>query len=102
MRVISLGTLKEFWAQPGRGDAEQPLRTWVKVVRAAEWSRPTDVKTTFRTADILPNGRAIFDIGGNKYRLVVAIHYRGGGESTCDSSARTKMRLKPERFEEGR
>jgi mRNA interferase HigB len=77
MRVISVSALKEFWARPGRGDAEQPLRTWVKVVRAAYWSRPTDVKSMFRSADILPNGRAIFDIGGNKYRLVVAIHYRG-------------------------
>jgi len=77
MRVISVSTLKEFWARPGHGDAEQPLRTWVKVVKAAEWSRPTDVKNTFRSADILSNGRAIFDIGGNKYRLVAAIHYRG-------------------------
>jgi len=77
MRVISVSTLKEFWARPGRGDAEQPLRTWVKVVRAAEWSRPSDVKQMFRSADILSNGWAIFDIGGNKYRLVAAIHYRG-------------------------
>jgi mRNA interferase HigB len=77
VRIISVGTLKEFWNRPGRGDAEQPLRTWVKVVKAAEWSRPTDVKNMFRSADILPNGRAIFDIGGNKYRLVVAVHYRG-------------------------
>lgn len=77
MRIVSVGTLKEFWNRPGRGDAEQPLRTWVKVVKAAEWSRPTDVKNMFRSADILPNGRAIFDIGGNKYRLVVAVHYRG-------------------------
>jgi mRNA interferase HigB len=77
MRIISVGTLREFWIRPGRDDAEQPLRTWVKVVKAAEWSRPTDVKEMFRSADILPNGRAIFDIGGNKYRLVAAVHYRG-------------------------
>jgi len=77
MRIISVGTLKEFWARPGRDDAEQPLRTWVKVVKAAEWSSPTDVKRTFGSADILSNGRVIFDIGGNKYRLVVAVHYRG-------------------------
>lgn len=31
----------------------------------------------FRSVDILGNGRAIFDIGGNKYRLIAAIHYRG-------------------------
>jgi mRNA interferase HigB len=76
MRIISLSRLREFWTKPGHDDAEQPLRTWVKVVKAAEWSRPTDVKKMFRSADILPNGRAIFDIGGNKYRLVAAVHYR--------------------------
>jgi mRNA interferase HigB len=53
------------------------LRAWVQVVRGADWSRPTDVKAMFRSADILKNGRVIFDIGGNKYRLVAAIHYRG-------------------------
>lgn len=77
MRIIAVSTLREFWARPGRGDAEPPLRTWVHVVRAADWSKPTDVKQMFRSADILRNGRAIFDIGGNKYRLIVAIHYRG-------------------------
>jgi mRNA interferase HigB len=77
MRIIAVKTLRDFWSQPGRGDAEQPLRTWVHIVRAAEWSRPTDVKEMFRSADILPNERAIFNIGGNKYRLVVAVHYRG-------------------------
>ncbi len=77
MRIISVSTLREFWIKPGRDDAEQALRTWVKVVRAAEWSRPTDVKKMFRSADVLPSKRVIFDIGGNKYRLAAAVHYRG-------------------------
>lgn len=77
MRVIAVSTLRNFWRRPGCGDAEQPLRTWVAIVKAADWSKPTDIKTMFRSADILPNDRAIFDIGGNKYRLVVAVHYRG-------------------------
>jgi mRNA interferase HigB len=77
MRIIAVSALREFWSRPGRRDAEQPLRAWVNIVKAANWSRPTDVKEMFRSADILPNGRAIFDIGGNKYRLVAAIHYRG-------------------------
>jgi mRNA interferase HigB len=77
MRIIAVSTLRAFWGRPGRADAEQPLRAWVRIVGAAEWSKPTDVKQMFRSADILPNGRAIFDIGGNKYRLVAAIHYRG-------------------------
>ena len=69
-------TLREFWNRPGRSDAEQPLRAWVSVVKAADWSRPIDLKEVFRSADILPNDRVVFNIGGNKYRLVVAVHYR--------------------------
>jgi mRNA interferase HigB len=77
MRIIAVSTLREFWSRAGRADAEQPLRAWVHIVKAAEWSKPTDIKQMFRSADILANGRVIFDIGGNKYRLVAAIHYRG-------------------------
>lgn len=77
MRIIAVGTLRDFWSRPGRRDAEQPLRAWVHIVRAAEWSNPIDVKRMFNSADILPDGRAIFDIGGNECRLVAAIHYRG-------------------------
>jgi mRNA interferase HigB len=77
MRIIAVSTLREFWTSPGRRDAEEALKAWVQVVRGANWSKPTDVKEMFRSADILRNGRVIFDIGGNKYRLVTAVHYRG-------------------------
>jgi mRNA interferase HigB len=77
MRIIAVGTLREFWSRPGRRDAEQPLRTWVHIVRAVDWSRPTDIKVLFNSADILANDRVVFNIGGNKYRLVAAVHYRG-------------------------
>lgn len=75
MRIIAVSALKTFWEQPGRGDAEQPLRTWVKVTKAARWQNPSEVKATFNTADVLKGGRVIFDISGNKYRLVVQINY---------------------------
>jgi len=77
MRIIAVSTLRAFWSRPGRRDSEQPLRTWVHIVKSADWSKPTDVKNMFRSADIVANGRVIFDIGGNKYRLVAAVHYRG-------------------------
>ena len=76
MRIIAVSTLRDFWTRPGRGDSESPLRAWVHVVKAADWSSPADVKQMFRSADILPNDRIVFNIGGNKYRLVVAVHYR--------------------------
>jgi len=78
MRIIAVGTLKAFWEQPPHRDAEQPLRAWVHVVRAASWSDPPAVKRSFNSADILRDGRAVFDIGGNKYRLVAWINYDFG------------------------
>lgn len=77
MRIIAVGTLKAFWSKAGRGDAEQPLRAWVHIVKAAEWEKPTDVKRMFRTAAVIAHERVVFNIGGNKYRLVAAIHCRG-------------------------
>ena len=77
MRIIAVSRLREFWSRPGRSDAEQPLRAWASVVKAADWSTPTDVREMFRSADKVANNRVVFNIGGNKYRLVVAIHYRG-------------------------
>ncbi len=76
MRIISVGTLKAFWEQSAHRDVEQPLRTWVRVVRAADWSDPSAVKRMLGSADILRDGRVVFDIGGNKYRLVVWMNYR--------------------------
>jgi mRNA interferase HigB len=75
MRIISVGTLKAFWEQAAYRDAEQPLRTWIKVVKAAAWGDPPTVKKTFNSADILKDGRVVFDLGGNKYRLVAWINY---------------------------
>lgn len=77
MRIIAVAMLRNFWNRPGRRDAEQPLRAWVYIVKSADWSKPTDVKTMFRSADIISNSRVVFNIGGNKYRLVTAVHYRG-------------------------
>ena len=48
------------------------------MVRAAEWRNPAEIKRMFNSADILRDGRAVFDIAGNKYRLVVWINYEYG------------------------
>ena len=75
MRVIARSTLRAFWEQPGNEDAEQPLRAWFAEARGASWASPMDIKQNHRTASILKGGRVVFNIGGNKYRLVVAIKY---------------------------
>jgi mRNA interferase HigB len=75
VRVIARRTLREFWEQRGHGDAEQPLRAWFAEARRATWRTPSDVKAAYRNASFVGNDRVIFNIGGNKYRLVVALKY---------------------------
>jgi mRNA interferase HigB len=77
MRVIALGTLKTYLAgDSSRADAREPLLAWYRAVKAADWESPVDVKKTFGSASILKGGRVVFNIAGNKYRLVVWINYR--------------------------
>lgn len=70
-RVISIKTLRQFWNT--HPDAEKPLRLWLQITEASEWNNPADLKLSFRSADVLKNSRAIFDIGGNKYGLIAVV-----------------------------
>jgi len=77
MRIISKRKLREFWETHPRGaDARAPLDVWYAVVQHADWTTPADVKSTYPHASILKNGRVVFNIGGNKFRLVALINYR--------------------------
>jgi mRNA interferase HigB len=70
MHVISRKKLREFWAD--HADAEKELLAWYKVAKAARWTKLTDVRVTFRTADLV--GKCIvFNILPNRCRLVVII-----------------------------
>ena len=76
MRAIALRTLKRFWeSDPAHIDAEQPTLAWYRHVLKADWAQPADVKKDFGNASILRDGRAVFNIAGNKYRIVVWINY---------------------------
>lgn len=76
MRVIAKRTLVNFWeSSPQYEDAREPLEAWYREVKQEQWSSPTDVKAKYRSASILQGGRVIFNIAGNKYRLVVKINY---------------------------
>jgi len=55
--------------------AAEPLNRWYKQVMAAGWQNFNDVKNTFNATDFIGNDRYVFDIGGNKYRLVAMIHF---------------------------
>jgi mRNA interferase HigB len=75
VRVIALRKLRAFWEEPGHGDAEGPLRAWHAEAQAADWKTTAHIKARYRTASILKEGRVVFNIGGNKYRLVVHIRH---------------------------
>lgn len=73
MRILARRTLREFWQR--HADAEQPLRAWYHDIRKADWASPADVKRVYANASIVGENRIVFNIGGNKYRLVVAVNY---------------------------
>ena len=74
--MIALSTLKSFWQDnPVYKDAREPVLAWYRQVLKADWAKPSDVKREFRNASILQDGRAVFNISGNRYRLVVWINY---------------------------
>ena len=75
MQVLSRARLRAFWRR--HPAAERPLRVWLSVAEREVWSGPTDVKAMFgRNVDFVGDNRAIFDIGGNKFRLIVHVSYR--------------------------
>ncbi|SHJ68657.1 mRNA interferase HigB [Desulfatibacillum alkenivorans DSM 16219] len=74
-RIIARKTLREFWEEPGHEDAQGPLEAWFARTRQSQWDSPQDIKAEYGSASILKNGRVVFNIKGNKYRLVVKISY---------------------------
>lgn len=74
MRVFSKKILREFWAK--HRDSEEQLKTWYKEALRAKWENPSDIKSEYVKASILKGGRVVFNICGNKYRLIVEINYK--------------------------
>lgn len=72
-RIISKKTLRDFWER--YPDAEESLKSWHAEAKAAVWQNPADVKAQFGNASILKDSRVVFNICGNKYRLIVKISY---------------------------
>jgi len=75
VRIISRRTLREFWDKPQYADAEQSLKAWFREASNADWSSPAAIKASFGAASIVGNNRVVFNICGNKYRLVVSVNY---------------------------
>jgi mRNA interferase HigB len=71
--IIKRGALEHFWRiYP---DSKPSLESWYSVVRAATWQTPAEMKQVYHNADVVGR-RTVFNIAGNKYRLIARVNYR--------------------------
>jgi mRNA interferase HigB len=77
MRIVSKRRLQEFWET--NKQAKKPLEEWHFIVNKANWKNFNDLRRTYSSADQVAvksgNTTTVFDIGGNNYRLIAAVHY---------------------------
>ena len=73
MHIISRKALKDFWEK--HPDSETPLKVWFKIVKATKYRSVNHLRETFPTADPVED-KVVFNIGGNKYRLITVIHFK--------------------------
>jgi len=76
MRIIALATLRDFWKR--HPNAEIPLRSWYTLASRSDWRHPAEIKAAYRNASVIANNRIVFNIKGNDYRLIAAVHYNRG------------------------
>lgn len=78
MRVISLPTIREYWESyegANQPALENSLKAWYYETRHAEWNNANEIKQKYGNASILKNGRVVFNICGNNFRLIVGVNY---------------------------
>ncbi|MDX1959503.1 MAG: type II toxin-antitoxin system HigB family toxin [Leptospiraceae bacterium] len=75
MRIISRKALREFYENPTYKDSKTPIETWFSETLKANWNSPSDIKTKYSNASIIGDNRVVFNLHGNKYRLIVKVHY---------------------------
>ncbi len=73
MHIISRKALKDFWEK--YPDSETPLKAWFKIVEGTKYRSLNHLRETFAKADPI-EGKVVFNIGGNKYRLITVIHFK--------------------------
>ena len=73
MRVIAKKILRDFWEN--HPDSEQQLKAWYQETSKAEWTGPKQIKSEYPSASFLVDNRVVFNIKGNKYKLIVKINY---------------------------
>lgn len=74
MHVIARSRLRQFWeSSPAYSDAVVPMTEWYRHMEKACYHTPQELKAELRTASILKSGRVVFNVAGNKYRVILAI-----------------------------
>jgi mRNA interferase HigB len=76
MNVIARKTLVHFWTR--NPDSEESLEAWFQEVKLATWANSAELKSQYPTASVIDSERTVFNIRGNKYRLVVRVNYISG------------------------
>lgn len=76
MHIVTKKRLAQFWSK--HPDAENPLRAWYRIVSRSSFRTLIALQDVFPSADYVPPQFVVFNIGGNKYRLIVAIHFNAG------------------------
>ncbi|WP_181309074.1 type II toxin-antitoxin system HigB family toxin [Rufibacter sp. XAAS-G3-1] len=74
MHVISYKAIREYYEK--HAAAKPYLTAWFKTVRKAEWSSVSDMRHDFPSAEMVVDGKAVFNIKANDYRLVALIGFR--------------------------
>lgn len=78
MRIIKRNTIKAYWESYQGSDQpalEGALKAWLQEVDKATWKMPMELKGQYKNASILKGSRVVFNICGNKFRLIVKINY---------------------------
>ena len=75
MRIVSHRRLVEFYQSEGHGDSKAALERWYDMAEQAEWKSLSDIKVDFHATDYVRNQHYVFNIKGNKYRLVVVVKF---------------------------
>ena len=75
MRIISKKKLKDFYEQPNYSDSKSTLEAWHKEVLKLDWNNPNEIKEMYRSSSVIGDAKVVFNIAGNKYRLIITINY---------------------------
>lgn len=75
MRIIAKSRLRHYWEKAGNEKSQPWLKEWYHFCARQDWSKPQDVKNTFRHVSFVGKDRVVFNVKGNDYRIVCSMDY---------------------------